>query len=181
MRTLLHFSAFEHGDGDQQDLVLKELALVNLELETSQSWIFLPPYPFEELTLALKFGNEYISRHSYGLRWDDGDVPYMDLKKVLTTYTEGSGTLYTFGKARQKFLEEILQRTVINLQELRCPKYSDLSFPTKSCVHPLHQFRKYRCALREAKCYAQFIKYSDLSLHILPRRQPTPITEPDVD
>ena len=186
MRQVIQFSAFDQGDGDSQDLVVKEVAIVNPDTDTSQSWLFKAPFPFADLALALKYTNEYISKHSIGLRWDeDGDIEYSSLKTVLVTYTQGSSTLFTFGSTRQHFLERLLERPIINLEDLHCPKYTDLCFPTTACAHPRHQFEKYRCVLKEAKTYGHYLKYLELSRYILPpvfpTYTPTPISDSDVD
>ena len=183
--SIIQFTAFDQGDGDTQDLVIKELALVDPDQNTAQSWIFRPPFAFTDLPTALKYTNEYITKHNIGLHWDDGDLVYIDLKTVLVTYTQASSVLYTFGPTRQQLLQRLLGRPVINLEDLQCPKYTDLCFPATSCAHPLHQFDKYRCALKEAKVYGQYLKYLDLSRYILPQRYPsyipTPISDSDVE
>ena len=168
-RSIIQFTAFDQGDEDTPDLVLKELAIVDPDQNTSQSWIFKAAFPFTDLPIPLKYTNEYITKHSIGLDWDaDGDLMYSDLKSVLVTYTQVSSVLYTFGLTRQQFLQRLLGRPIINLEDLQCPKYSDLCFLTTSCVHPLHQFNKYRCAVKEAKAYGQYLKYFELSQYILP-------------
>ena len=108
-----------------------------------------------------------------------------NLKSSLPIGIPHSDSIFTHGKARQVFLESLLQRTVINLEELKCPKYSALAFPSKSCAHRLHQFASFRCALKEASVYAQFLTYYHLSCFILPENrtvyQPTPISESESD
>lgn len=180
-RSIVQFTAFDQGDGETQDLVVKELAIVDPDQNTSQSWIFKPPFPFTELPIALKYTNDYISTHTIGLHWDDGDLAYSDLKTILMIYTQASSVLCTYGETRQHFLQRLLGRPVINIEDLQCPKYIDLCFPVSSCVHPRHQFEKYRCAVREAKAYGQYLKYLDLSRYILPKRCPTYIPTPIID
>ena len=121
----------------------------------------------------------------FRLEWIDGEVEYVELRNILTKYTSHCDTIFTHGKARQLFLAFLLQRTVINLEELKCSKYTALAFPSKSCANRLHQFTSFRCALKEASVYAQFLTYYHLSCFILPENRtvykPTPISESESD
>lgn len=166
MRGIIQFSAFDQGE-EEEGLVVKELAIVNVDLSSCQSWIFKNPFPITEMSLGLRFSNEYLSRHVFGLDWNHGDIPYQELKSIVIKYTEHIGSLYTHGRRRQKFLETILERTVNNLEDLQCPKSSELSFPIRTCAHYLHQFGKYRCELKDAWQYANYLNYFDLSQYIL--------------
>ena len=183
MRAIVHFSAFDFDE--ENNFIVKELAIVNPDFNSFQSWIFKPPFPISQISQSLRYANDYLSQHVFGLEWIDGEVEYVELKNILTKYTSHSDTIFTHGKARQVFLESLLQRTVINLEELKCPKYSSLAFPSKSCAHRLHQFASFRCALKEASVYAQFLTYYHLSCFILPENrtlhQPTPISESESD
>ena len=69
--------------------------------------------------------------------------------------------------------QELLQKTVINLEHLQCPKYTYLQFPGQYCTHPMHFHGAFRCALREAASYAQFVKYLDLVVCIVPKSSST--------
>jgi hypothetical protein len=186
MKTIVHFSAFDHtNDHEEDDFIVKELAIVNTDLEGSQTWIFKPPFPFHQLSSGPRYTNEYLSKNTFGLEWNEGDVAYDDLKKVLIKYTNHSEIIYTYGKRRQKFLQKILEKTVINLEDINCPKFNELAFTPKSCAHYFHRFSKFRCAAREAWSYAHYVKFHELSLNILPQErtvyQPTPLCNTNVD
>jgi hypothetical protein len=175
MRTLIHFSAFN----SENSIILKELAIVHLDFDSSQSWIFKPPFPISQLSKTSLYATSYLSENVFGLEWMDGDVDYQEFKNIIINYTHRSSTIFTHGRTRQEFLQDILEKTVINLEELHCPKFSSLSFPSKSCAHPSHQYSSFRCSLKEAQCYSSFIKYLDLSFYVLPQDKcvykPTPI------
>lgn len=180
MRTVIHFSGFT---GDNDSIILKELAIINPDIDSSQSWIFKPPFPISQLGKSARSNNDYLSEHVMGLEWVDGDVDYKEVKYILSSYTHRSATLYTHGATRQQFLQDILHKGVINLEDLSCPKYAALAFPSRTCIHPMHQFSNFRCALKEGSSYASFLKYQDLSLYILPENRtlykPTPVSECD--
>lgn len=90
--------------------------------------------------------------------------------------------MYTHGKARQLFLESLLQRTVINLEDIQCP---NLAFPSHSCAHHLHQFTNFCCVLKEASVYGKYLSYYHLRSFILPENrtvyETTPIGDSDCD
>lgn len=189
MKVVVHFSAFEQDtnidSGDNNSLVVKELAIVNIDLDCSQSWLFKPPFPYSELSTSYKHNNDYLSLHEYGVQWSEGEVSYTELNNILLKYTQQCSAVYCYGAARQCFLESIIGKHVINIQEdLKCPHYSQLSYPSRSCAHYFHRFSFYRCSLKECWAYANFIKYYDLSLSIFnPKLKsqyfPTPINNVD--
>jgi hypothetical protein len=180
MRSVIHFSGFT---GDNDTIIVKELAIIDPDLDCSQTWILKPPFPITNLCKATRFNNINLSEYVIGLNWTEGEVDYQDIKNILTIYTQRSTSLYTYGVRRQQFLQDILQKSVINLEDLNCPKYNHLAFPSRTCAHPLHQFANFRCALKEASCYGSFLKYHDLSLYVLQEDRtiykPTPISDTD--
>lgn len=184
MRTVIHFSAFECNE--ENNFIVKELAIVNPDANSFQTWLFKPPFPMSKITIpSLRFANEYLSQHVFGLEWIEGEVQYEEVKNIVTKYTSCSESVYAHGKARQIFLQSLLQRTVINLEDIKCPKYNSLAFPSQSCAHHLHQFTSFRCALKEASVYAKYLTYYHLHSFILPKNrtvyEPTPISEPNCD
>jgi hypothetical protein len=130
------------------------------------------------------YNNIYLSEHVFGFDWSDGEVDYKELKSIIATYTASSLSLFTFGSARQNFLQDLIQKTIINLEDLNCPKYNSLAFPSRTCAFPLHKYSNFRCAVKEAWLYSNFLKYQDLASYVLPENRnlynPTPITESDV-
>ena len=178
MRAIIHFSAFDQTG--QDDFIVKELAIVNPDSRTLQSWIFKPPFDISELPLTIQLDNDYLSSHIFGLEWSEGDVAYNDMQRVLVAYTKNIDVLFTHGHRRQQFLERLLGRTIVNLEDLHCPKSSHLLFPATHCAHPQHQFHTFRCALYEALCYSKYLTYHDLSQYVTPEPKsvynPTPIT-----
>ena len=183
MRTVIHFSGFV---GDNDIIIVKELAIVHPFIDSSQSWLFKPPYPLSNLSKAACHNNLELTNHIFGYDWQDGDVEYKELKTILSTYTASSVSLYTYGAARQTFLQDILQRSIIDLEEdLQCPKFSKLAFPARSCAFPLHKYFNFRCALRESWLYGQFLKYQELASYVLCETKqvynPTSISDSDVD
>ena len=181
MRTVIHFSGFV---GDNDSIIVKELSIVHPDIDSTQTWLFKPPYPLSKLSKAAFYNNLELTQHIFGFNWDDGDVEYKDLKRILSTYLVNTSCIYTFGTARQIFVQDIIQKTVFNLEDLQCPKYDGLAFPSRTCAFPLHRYANYRCSLKEAWIYSQFLKYQELALcvpSVNPVYHPTPITESDED
>ena len=178
MRAIIHFLAFDQAGDD--DLIVKELAVVNPDVNTAHTWIFKQPFSSEDLPLTLQLDNEYLSTNIYGLQWSEGDVAYDNLQQVLVNYTKHIDVLYVHGRHRQQFLERLLGRSVLNLEHLNCPKSNKLLFPASHCGHYQHQFHTFRCAFYEAQCYSKFLTYHDLSRYVSHEPKsiynPTPIT-----
>jgi len=65
MRAIIHFSAFEQTGEDE--FIVKELAIVNPDVNTVQSWMFKAPFDISQLPLTLQFDNEYLAMHIFGV------------------------------------------------------------------------------------------------------------------
>ena len=57
-----------------------------------------------------------------GLNWDDGNIPYQKLSAVLKEAVAGFAYVYSFGPAKCSFLTALLQRTVLDLEDFKCPR-----------------------------------------------------------
>lgn len=97
------------------------------------------------------------------MQWNDGDVAYDQLQLIFVTSTKHMSLVYVHGSRRQQFLERMIGRSVINLEDLRCPKSSKLVFPANHCAYRHHQFHTFRCPLYEARCYSKYLAYYDLA------------------
>jgi len=164
MRAIIHFSAFDQT-GDE-DYIVKEVAIVSPDANTMQNWVFQAPFDPSELPLTIQLDNDYLATHVFGIDWSDGDVSYSELQRILVKYTKCIDTLYTHGERRQRYLQQLLGRTVVNLEDVQCPKAIQLLFPASHCAHYQHQFPTFRCALYEAQCYAKYLQYHDLAQYI---------------
>lgn len=98
MRAIIHLSAFDQTGDDE--FIVKDLAIVYLEVNTIQSWIFQVPFNISELPLTLQLDTDYLATHIYRVQWNDGDVPYNHLQRVPVKYTKHISVLYAHGRRR---------------------------------------------------------------------------------
>ena len=117
-------------------MVVKE-ASVTVE-NISDSFRFEPPY--------------YMAPHGSienGLNWDDGYIAYHKLFAVLKVAMVGFTDVYSYVSAKCSFLSALLERTVIDLEDLKCPPAKKLN-PKYSCALPCHRHPGFSCATKSA-------------------------------
>ena len=130
---------FEYLKGRQNQMVVKEAAVAGGNI--SESFRFEPPY--------------YMAPHGSaenGLNWDDGNIPYQKLATVLKEAVANLAHVYSIGQAKCSFLTAFLQRTVLDLEEFKCPPVKDLK-STYTCTLPCHRQTKFSCAAKSAHAF----------------------------
>ena len=165
MRLIVTITYFQ---GDEK-IIPKELAIYDPDSNHLQSWIFAPPFLWDELEGGLQDENSWLQKHVHGLTWQCGDIPSAKFSSILHEYTAHASALYTFGPLQSAFLSEKLGRHVIDLQELDCPRYQQLAFPhTFSCSHILHRVASMKCAVLAATSYGTYLKHRDINCLMIP-------------
>lgn len=81
MRIVVYFSAFDYNE--ENNYIVKELAIVHIDTNTFQSWILFKSFPSLKLIPSLRYANDYLSQHVLGLEWLHGEVEYGELKNIL--------------------------------------------------------------------------------------------------
>ena len=136
---------FEYLRGRQNEMVVKEAAVAGENV--SESFRFEPPY--------------YMAPHGSpenGLNWDDGCVPYHKLSSVLKEAVAGFAHVYSFGPTKCSFLSALLERTVLDLEDFRCPQAKKLK-PRYSCALPWHRHPDFSCATKSAHALYAWLMY----------------------
>ena len=85
----------------------------------SESFRFEPPY--------------YMAPHGSvenWLNWDDRNIAYQKLSTVLKEAVAPFAHVYSFGPSKCSFLTALLQRTVLDLEEFKCPPAKELKSTT---------------------------------------------------
>jgi hypothetical protein len=102
---------------------------------------------------------------------------------VLQREASSAVAIYCFGPQKTAFISNLIDRTVIDITQLRCPHFANIRFATISCTFACHNKLKHACALQSAYSIAQWLHF-----HILSHQytncplQPTyPSCFPDVD
>ena len=62
---------------------------------------------------------------------------------------EGFPHVYSFGPTKFSFLSALLERTVLDLEDFKCPPAKELK-PTLSSALPCHRFPKFSCATKSS-------------------------------
>jgi len=86
--------AFNYLEGKDCDLVVKTLAAFDSHSNRVSSYVFKLPYSWEESSLFTVGLNEPID---HGCNWNDGYVPYSDLKNVVNCAASYAAVIYCFG------------------------------------------------------------------------------------
>jgi hypothetical protein len=151
---------FNYLLGQESEVVVKELAVVDYSNDRFSSYIFKKPYDWEEVPMFLRRLN---SVANHGCNWDDGDILYTELENVLLRETSSAIAIYCFGSLKADFIERVTGRTVIDITQLGCPEISALSYPSYTCTFPCHNKAKSDCALRSAYSVAQWLTFNRVS------------------
>ena len=117
---------FEYLRGRQNEIIVKEEAVAGENV--SDSFRFESPY--------------HMAPHGStknGLNWDDGNRAHHKLVTILKEAVVEFAHLYSFGITKCRFLSELLEYPILNLEGFGCPQPK--SFKSKfSCSLPSHKF-----------------------------------------
>ena len=143
----------------------KELAILPLNNpKKAQQYIFKPPFSIEELPSWICQENDWLERNHLRIRWDDGTVPFSQLRYILRHHLNGAKTVYVKGMEKAKWLS----RYVKNVQELeetmQCPALAKLKSWNSSVCDYHGATLSSACALQNVTVLAQFVKRKRPSL-----------------
>ena len=84
----------------------------------------------------------------HGCNWNDRDVLHPELETVVHREESSAVVIYCFGPQKTQFISGLIERTVIDVNQLGCPPLTDISLPALSYTFACHDKSKYVCALR---------------------------------
>lgn len=149
--TMITVIDFTFCRGRQNELVVREVGVSDLTSNRLQSLHFLPPYKMVNIAGE--------STTSPGTNWSDGYVQYSELERVLQEVTSTAIVVCSFGKEKCNFLENLLDRTVVDVTRgLDCPEPDYTGFQGKTCMLPSHLPPAAECAVRRAHVISQWLK-----------------------
>ena len=95
---------------------------------------FLSPTSYTELTAQQKQSFSWLSRNLHGIDCDIGNYPYIYLRQIIQSVRlrNPGAIFYAKGAEKVKFLSELLECPVIDLNSLECPSIS-LNYFTQNC------------------------------------------------
>lgn len=135
-KAVIDFSAFI---GEDRNVVIKELTIMDLVSNCFQHWIFKPP---KDTSSSFSSGmqhdcgawhssqfdshNKWLSRHYHGLGFSSGSVEYESLLSSLRDICCDVQLIYAASSEKAKVLEKLLEhrRAVFSLELLGCPPLS---------------------------------------------------------
>lgn len=143
MEFILDFQGFQND----QEYIIKELAIISTDGKIYELHLFLPPYSIHQLPQYVRKQVHWIEKHLHGLYWSSGFKEYSQVKDIFKQ-VDIRGNVYVKGAQKQVFISQLLldfDVKVINLEDLGCPKLSVLKQQTqinlfKPCnfSHSLH-------------------------------------------
>ena len=127
----------------------------------SDTILCLPPVPYNSLSASERKSHQWVSRFLHDLSWSTGSYPYWFLSQIFIAIKVRfpSRKFYAKGKEKSESLQTLLQKEVVDLDSLLCPKVEEFSHPFKHFSCALHSFnlpekqKKKHCAKRKAQLY----------------------------
>ena len=135
-------------------LIVKELHILDGQSDEFKHFVFMPP------TLSLshqdKLTIRYSTRHLHQFSWNEGDVPYGAIARILKNIR--NHTIYCYGCTTTNFLTAMLPTTVIiDIQDSGYTMHTKI--PAKVCFRyhtPRH------CAASKAHAVRDYIRSNKL-------------------
>ena len=141
--------------------IIKELAVSTENYNDIISFLLLPPNSFNIHSSSEQSSFLWVSKFLHGLSWDTLEYPYHYLQKIFQSIVLRSpfSDFYAKGLEKTETLRQLLQRNVINLESLFCPKIEHLKLYRETPVCKLHALscpkrqRSKHCAKKKAKLF----------------------------
>src|SRR5437868_1505328 len=89
--------------------IVKELAIVKIAVCNNalhlqmQSWLFKPPYAWQNLNGKQKKTNNWLTNNRHGIKWSDGDVEYEKFHEVLRRSIPSQSAVYIKGLKKSNY------------------------------------------------------------------------------
>lgn len=134
---------------------VKELAIG--DGESISHFIFQPDISYERLNKRECRQVRWEENNLHHLHYENGYVPYNQLKDILEQHTCGVEVVFVKGSQKEKVLRDLLSSVkpvIINLQDnIYCPL---LSLSQNSCAY--HYKSESSCAIENVKLILKFLK-----------------------
>ena len=141
-----------------KEWTVKEMAVCGDYLD---SIIFKPPHSFDLLASNARKAYSWITDNLHGIQWDSGVYPYERLmlfvESIKLRYP--NSIYYAKGLEKTTFLEKLFHKQFIDLDDLDCPKITDLPYKNVTCNYRLsvRHLQSHHCARKKAKCYSDWL------------------------
>lgn len=141
------------------EFILKELAIISLGDDVPpRVFLFSPPSHWKLLPAKYRSENDWLRKNYLGISWNEGDIPYEDVGDILRSHLEGATKIHVKGLQKQKWIQNIIGKNVINVEDDGCPNLSKLTYGMSACTHHLSSyFLDAICAVRNAKAIKKWL------------------------
>lgn len=143
--------------------VVKELAILSTSRQMGCTWSYQPPYEWENLPHDIRRRNVWASKHLHHIQWNEGTEPYEVLILHLVSEVSPEARVFVKGPEKAEFLSRLLDRPVIELGLLGCPRADKLPETLLKCKNGslgAYHRRNRRCAA--VKCM-QFVEWMQVN------------------
>ena len=160
--VVLDFEGFRHK---KSGFIIKELSICSNNY--TDTILFLPPVSYNSLSASERKSHQWVSRFLHGLSWNSGNYPYWFISQIFIAIKLRfpSGKFYAKGKEKTESLQTLLQKQVIDLDTLSCPKVEEINTPIKHFTCALHSHylpekqKKRHCTKRKAQLYFYWLTF----------------------
>jgi len=140
--------------------IVKELTIVNVQTGAVSWFLFKPPCAAKDTVAATLKENIWLTNNFHGISWEEGDVPYAQLRSILTEQIDPGSRVYVKGEEKANFIQKLTSANVVDLQTLGCPSLRRPNFwlltPQYTC--PRHNGTNFVCARDQAlKLFSWYI------------------------
>ena len=117
--VVLDFEGFRHK---KTGFIIKELSICSNNY--SDTILFPPPVSYNSLYASERKSHQWENMFLHGLSWNSGNYPYWFLSQnfIAIKFRFPSGKFNAKGKEKTESLQTLLQKEVIDLDTLLCPK-----------------------------------------------------------
>ena len=150
---------FEGVRDKKSGFIIKELGIATENYTDIVS--FQPPNSFNSLSSSEQRSHQWVSKYLHGLAWEKRDYPYSYMHQIVQSivFRFPLSKFYAKGTEKTETLKKFLEKEVVNLEELLCPKIENLRFYKETPVCDLHAIRCPRrqlnkhCAKKKAELF----------------------------
>lgn len=140
--------------------IVKELSMYDFNYHSTQHWIFKPPKGLCIYVPKARKANNWVRRHLHRIPWDEGDVEYDQLAKILHRITSDFNVIYVKGGQKIDFIRQQVpdNLSIVNVESMGCPKMNTLLEPLSIGAHCIfHNSEPTMCAVHKSRAIAHWM------------------------
>lgn len=153
---------FEAFRGVKNQYLIKEFVAVDLTTGCFIIVLFAPPYERARLHLKIRKINHWLETQHHRIRWNDGNVPYKDMVRIVADICSNCSTIFTKGFEKTNFLRQLYHHgEFTDMNDIGAPVVPTSFVPVAQCPVPHRQpvsTPSIYCALRKALFYAEWLR-----------------------